>query len=158
MLPPGYPCQPIRSSRLAGYRDHKYECLVFLYRYRKVLTVHSLSNSLNACLSSALMVSGSGSSTRNLAHNWQAHNQVKIWKNIIGGWEWFLESIYLKSHWQMDVIVTRVTCVHQINIFTTYFLNLLKTLPSTLRTNTVKDLYFFMQNHILEQNSPSGKG
>ena len=58
----------------------------------------------------------------------------------------------------MDVIVTRVTCVHQINIFTTYFLNLLKTLPSTLRTNTVKDLYFFMQNHILEQNSPSGKG
>ena len=128
--------------------------MFFLYRYRKVLTVHSLSNSLNACLSSALMVSGSGSSTRNLAHNWQAHNQVKIWKNIIGGWEWFLESIYLKSHWKMDVFVTRVTCVHRKNkSFTTYFLNLLKTLPSTLIT---KGLYFLMQNHILEQNSPSG--
>ena len=34
------------------------------------LTVPCLSNSLKACLSSALMVSGSGSSTRNLAQSW----------------------------------------------------------------------------------------
>ena len=27
--------QPNRSSRLAGYREHIYECLVLLYRYRK---------------------------------------------------------------------------------------------------------------------------
>ena len=25
-------CQPIRSSRLAGYRQHMYECPVLLYR------------------------------------------------------------------------------------------------------------------------------
>ena len=26
-------CKPIRSSRLAAYREHIYECLVLLYRY-----------------------------------------------------------------------------------------------------------------------------